>query len=285
MRTIARHRSIVLFGAVTLVLPCSLRANLKSTVTRTKNPVDEIPHDVAKLVQWRKFSPSQSDFAPETATIDSHLSRWYGSPCSSLGAIYKGRQENERRIISKVPDTYTLVQKQENIMTQAAVDLAEGSGIFRKPVQASRKRKHSDDEEFSIEDDPSWEPRRKQRHTRHHSGNNSAARPSVHASGITVILTESSNEMWEHYRRLGTEMIICKEGRSVYLYFQYKHPSTITLMFLQENVSSCGNIHRWSTTRSPLFSFHQCSDERPIEIPFQQHQWLAGHQQRLQAHS
>ena len=117
-------------------------------------------------------------------------------------------------------------------MTQAAVDIAEGSGIFRKPSQASRKRKYSDDKDFSVDDDPSWEPsdfepKRKQRQTKDHSGNKSsstvvdaaAPRSSVHASGITVNLTESSNEMWEYYRRLGTEMIICKEGRSVYFIF------------------------------------------------------------------
>ena len=138
-------------------------------------------------------------------------------------------------------------------MTQAAVDLLlNGDGDLPSPLP--RKRTYTEDYAGSSQDDedPSWqpgEPRTKLKKTRRHHrqrdlrahraldaapdkpGDNndtpfhlpstvlcsSYSNPS--SSRVSVELTEDCDIAWEDFRQLGTEMIICKEGRFVFHFF------------------------------------------------------------------
>ena len=118
-------------------------------------------------------------------------------------------------------------------MAQAAVTLQAQNFFHRHPSRLSCRRRSSDDES-SLDEDPSWQPsefkpRRKRRCRDVHSQQVCTSLPHsppavspyscVPAAntreGITVELTKANNDLWENFRSLGTEMIICKEGRSV----------------------------------------------------------------------
>ena len=169
-------------------------------------------------------------------------------------------------------------------MTQAAVDLLlNGDGdLHQKPPP--RKRKYTEDYAGSSQDDedPSWQPgearTKKRRHHRQRdlrahraldaapSDNNgtpfhpsSTVRCSSYSnpssSRVSVELTEDCDLAWEDFRQLGTEMIICKEGRFVFINF-------FTLCFfnnifpIQENVSISGGYDQWAGARQHLLSFN-----------------------------
>ena len=134
------------------------------------------------------------------------------------------------------------------VMTQAGVDLAL-NGDDGEPCPKRRCSGNEDDDEgSSLDEDPSWRPseggsrkqkkqkRRRQRRRSHgeqctavdasfgtllcgvspgpstSSGTaESFSRPL--STSVSVELTEDCDEAWEDFRPLGTEMIICKEGR------------------------------------------------------------------------
>ena len=122
-------------------------------------------------------------------------------------------------------------------ITQAGVDLEVNGELHRKPQPSARKRRSAAD------DDPSWcpsEDRSKQKKKRRHRPRDQNAhaaldpdlirnnnlsqsspvdseseyrRPS--SSSVRVELSDDCDVAWEDFRPLGTEMIICKEGRFV----------------------------------------------------------------------
>ena len=112
-------------------------------------------------------------------------------------------------------------------MAQAAVNRMSKT-LF--PRKSSHKRRFSDNESSFDDDDPAWQPSdfnkpRRKRRARDPAENRARNEPlpqspvhesshsHVPAAGISVELTKTSNDMWEMFRSIGTEMIICKEGR------------------------------------------------------------------------
>lgn len=127
-------------------------------------------------------------------------------------------------------------------MTQAGVDLhLSGDGELLQNSQPSRRHKYAEDYGSSQDDeDPSWLPgeqkqKKKRRHHRQRDlrahraldvpellhRHDTPTQPSsslysrTSSSNVSVELTEDCDIAWEDFRPLGTEMIICKEGRFV----------------------------------------------------------------------
>ena len=175
-------------------------------------------------------------------------------------------------------------------MTQAGVDLhLNGDGELLQNSQPSRRHKYTDDYGSSQDDeDPSWlpgEPKQKKKR-RHHrqrdlrahraleapellhrhdtptQPSSSYSRPS--SSNVSVELTEDCDIAWEDFRPLGTEMIICKEGRFVSpSSIEVAIASYISLLsfIFQENVSIGGGDAQWAGARQRLLCSHQCGDD------------------------
>lgn len=114
-------------------------------------------------------------------------------------------------------------------MAQAAVDHMTKTSFPRK----SHKRRYSDVDSSYEDDDPAWQPSRSEQKRKRRVRDSAETKPLNHVdavprspvrqssasrvptAGISVELTKASNDMWEMFRSVGTEMIICKEGRSV----------------------------------------------------------------------
>ena len=117
-----------------------------------------------------------------------------------------------------------------SIMAQAAVDI-QAQNIFRREPSYISHRRRSSDDDSSFDEDPSWQPsdfkpkkkrrctdaHRPQVRTAPHSpvASTYSCEPNAGVGDIKVELTKINNDLWENFRSLGTEMIICKEGRSV----------------------------------------------------------------------
>ena len=174
------------------------------------------------MINVSKFSPVLKQFRTRTTTISPHLSASsHDSPLSPIKECTMPFWIHLRSI-----KKLRLLRK---IMAQAAVDLANLPSSHRRTSHASRKRKYTD-EESTLDEDPAWQPsdikpKRKRRsradqaENNHHHSPQSPVHQSLHSRvsppmGISVELTKTSDDMWENFRKIGTEMIICKEGRS-----------------------------------------------------------------------
>lgn len=178
----------------------------------------------------RKFSPLVQDFTLETTTR-----------CPAMiDDRYKKGPARMR--------PYTQISSED--MTQAEVDLKlNGDGASaelstgRLPLPYKRKSaEDSEDDSSQDEADPSWrpckQPKKRRRNHRprdrrahaalnpkhvllnenHHDQSSAVDSDHYHnpeVSSVRVELTDDCDTAWEDFRPLGTEMIICKEGRYV----------------------------------------------------------------------